>query len=169
MLEVTTHFPEHEFVIAKAPGLPASFYDEMLKPWPNVRWVENKTYHLLCEAQAALVTSGTATLETALFDVPQVICYKGSNVSYQIAKRLVKIRFIGLVNLIMNKEVVKELIQAEMNAKNIMRELQPLLSLTDKRKHIIEDYEELRSILTIGGDASRNAAGEIIELAQKKR
>ena len=138
----------------------------MLKDWPNVKWVENKTYHLLCEAEAALVTSGTATLETALFDVPQVICYKGSSISYHIAKRLVKIRFIGLVNLIMNKEVVKELIQSEMNAENIIRELKPLLSATDKRKQILLDYAELKELLTQGGDASLNAAKKIFELAQ---
>lgn len=164
MLEATRHFPDHKFVVAKAPGLSSGFYDEMLKGWPNVRWVENKTYHLLAEARAALVTSGTATLETALFDVPQVICYKGSNVSYQIAKRLVKIRFIGLVNLIMNKEVVKELIQYEMNVENIVRELKPLLTETEKRKYILAEYEALRKLLVQGGDASANAAKEIFKL-----
>ncbi|RYG47890.1 MAG: lipid-A-disaccharide synthase, partial [Chitinophagaceae bacterium] len=147
-----------------APGLSSDFYDEMLRGWPNVRWVDNKTYHLLTEARAALVTSGTATLETALFDVPQVICYKGSSISYQIAKRLVKIRFIGLVNLIMNKEVVRELIQHEMNVENIVAELKPLLTETDKRKYILAEYEALRNLLVKGGDASANAAKEIMEL-----
>ncbi|RYG49441.1 MAG: lipid-A-disaccharide synthase, partial [Chitinophagaceae bacterium] len=168
MLEATKHFPGYQFVVAKAPGLSAAFYNEMLKAWPNVRWVENKTYHLLAEARAALVTSGTATLETALFDVPQVICYKGSNVSYQIAKRLVKIRFIGLVNLIMNKEVVKELIQNEMNVENIVSELKPLLTETDKRKYILDEYDALRKLLVEGGDASANAAKEIIDLLSIK-
>ncbi len=164
MLEVSKHFPEYKFVVAKAPGVDETFYDDILKEWANVSWVENQTYNLLMQANAAIVTSGTATLETALFEVPQVICYKGSNISYQIAKRLINIRFIGLVNLIMNKEVVKELIQHEMNADNITQELKPLLSETDKRKQILSDYRALKSLLTEGGDASSNAAEQIISL-----
>ena len=130
MLEVAKHFPDYQFVVAKAPGLDESFYASLLAPYKNVSSVVNKTYELLVQSKAALVTSGTATLETALFAVPEVICYKGSAFSYQIAKRLIKIKFIGLVNLIMDKEVVKELIQDELTVENLKRELN--LLLTDK-------------------------------------
>ena len=128
MLEVAKHFPAYQFVVAKAPGLDESFYTALLKPYSNVASVVNKTYDLLMQSKAALVTSGTATLETALFAVPEVICYKGSAFSYQIAKRLIKIKFIGLVNLIMDKEVVKELIQDELTVENLKRELNLLLT-----------------------------------------
>ena len=108
MLSVTSHFKDYQFVIAGAPSLPKEFYDEFLTN--DVHFVSNKTYDLLRSSKAALVTSGTATLETALLKIPEVVCYRGSWVSYQIAKRLVKhIKFISLVNLIMDKEVVKEL------------------------------------------------------------
>src|ERR671927_1041987 len=104
----------------------------MLKPYTNVSSVRNETYKLLLNAKAALVTSGTATLETALFAVPEVVCYKGSNISYQIAKRLIKIKYISLVNLIMDKLVVKELIQNELTVKNLEQELFAIL--TDKNR-----------------------------------
>src|SRR5919205_2097875 len=100
----------------------------MLKPYTNVSSVRNETYDLLLHAKAALVTSGTATLETALFGVPEVVCYRGSNISYQIAKRLIRIKYISLVNLIMDKLVVKELIQNELTVKNLEQELFAILS-----------------------------------------
>jgi lipid-A-disaccharide synthase len=98
-----------------------------LAPYKNVDAVANKTYALLASAEAAIVTSGTATLETALFAVPEVICYKSNNISYQIAKRLVKIKYICLVNLIMDKEVVKELIQDDLTVENLAGELNELI------------------------------------------
>ncbi len=161
MLEVAKHFPAYQFVVAKAPGLEESFYAGLLASYNNVSSVVNKTYDLLSQSKAALVTSGTATLETALFGVPEVICYKGSSFSYQIAKRLIKIKFIGLVNLIMNKEVVKELIQDELTVKNLRHELNELLNNPAKQKQIKEDYILLKTLLSKGGHASANAAGSI--------
>ena len=110
MLEVSKAFPQYQFVVAKAPALEDAFYENLMQHYTNVSSVTNKTYELLMQAKAALVTSGTATLETALFEVPEVVCYKGSNISYQIAKRLINIKYIALVNLIMDKPVVEELI-----------------------------------------------------------
>lgn len=161
MLQVAKHFPAYQFVVAKAPGLHESFYAELLAPYKNVSSVVNKTYELLVQSKAALVTSGTATLETALFAVPEVICYKGSAFSYQIAKRLIKIKFIGLVNLIMNKEVVKELIQDELTVENLKYELNLLLTDEKKQSKLQEDYTALKSLLSQGGHASANAAKSI--------
>ena len=161
MLEVAKHFPAYQFVVAKAPGLDEGFYAELLKPYSNVSSVVNKTYELLVQSKAALVTSGTATLETALFAVPEVICYKGSAFSYQIAKRLIKIKFIGLVNLIMDKEVVKELIQDELTVENLKQELHLLLTDETKQRQLQEDYTALKKLLGQGGHASANAAASI--------
>jgi lipid-A-disaccharide synthase len=161
MLEVAKHFPEYQFVVAKAPGLDESFYAELLNPYSNVSSVVNKTYELLVQSKAALVTSGTATLETALFAVPEVICYKGSAFSYEIAKRLIKIKFIGLVNLIMDKEVVKELIQDELTVENLKRELNLLLTDVKKQAQLKSDYSALKNLLGKGGHASANAADSI--------
>ncbi len=162
MLSVAKHFTDYKFVVAKAPGLPNEFYEDILKPYNNVGSVSNETYALLSKAKAALVTSGTATLETALFAVPEVICYKGGKISYEIAKRLIKIKFIGLVNLIMDREVVKELIQNELNEKNIVAELKVLLTENEKTCQLKEDYESLFSLLAKGGHASANAAEKIV-------
>ena len=107
------------------------------------------------------MTSGTATLETALFNVPEIVCYKGNALSYLIAKRLVKINYISLVNLIMNKEVVKELIQDELTVKNLQWELQELLTNELRRNKIYSDYAKLKELLSLGGNASFNAAKSI--------
>ena len=164
MLEVANYFPNYKFVVAKAPGLDDHFYDALLAPYKNVDSVANKTYTLLAKAKAALVTSGTATLETALFKVPEIICYKGGKISYEIAKRLIKIKYIGLVNLIMDKEVVKELIQEELNVKNIVDELKMLLENNSKIETLREDYNTLNELLHAGGNASANAAEQIYNL-----
>jgi lipid-A-disaccharide synthase len=161
MLEVSKHFPDHQFVVAKAPGIEEDFYNELLAPYSNVSTVVNQTYELLNRSKAALVTSGTATLETALFEVPEVICYKGNNISYQIAKRLVNIKYICLVNLIMDKEVVKELIQDDLNVDNLIAELKLLLNDSSKQKQLQEDYTALKQLLSQGGNASANAAKSI--------
>ena len=161
MLEVSKSFPNYQFVVAKAPGIEDDFYTELLSPYTNVSSVVNKTYDLLSEAKAALVTSGTATLETALFNVPEVICYKGSNISYQIAKRLIKIKYICLVNLIMDKEVVKELIQNELTVTNVTKELNDILHDPKKQQQLKEDYTALKHLLSQGGNASANAAKSI--------
>lgn len=166
MLEATKNFPSYHFVIAKAPGMDENFYNELLAPYRNVSFVVNKTYQLLSEAKAALVTSGTATLETALFGVPEVVCYKGSNISYQIAKRLVKIKYICLVNLIMDKEVVKELIQDDLTVENITKQLNDILLNPAKQQQLENDYTALKKLLSQGGDASANAAQSIASFLQ---
>lgn len=158
MLEVSRHFPDLEFVVAKAPGQEDSFYETLLSPYPNVKSVSGKTYALLTQADAALVTSGTATLETALFGVPEVVCYKGSAISYQIAKRVIKVKYISLVNLIMDKPVVTELIQQEMTVQNLVDELEQLLYDPERRRQLEADYAQLHAILSKGGHASANAA-----------
>ena len=162
MLSVCKHFPEHNFTVAIAPGMESNFYQPFLAPYKNVKTVVGRTYDLLYNAKAALVTSGTATLETALFGVPQVICYKGNSISYAIAKRLVKIKFIGLVNLIMGKEVVKELIQDELNEQNLKNELGKILNSSSGKARIQKDYDDLRKLLGEGGNASEKAAAEIV-------
>jgi lipid-A-disaccharide synthase len=164
MLQVQQAFPQYQFVVAKAASIDDAFYDRLLAPFPGVLSVRNKTYALLTQSAAALVTSGTATLETALFDVPQVVCYKGSPVSYEIAKRLIKIKYISLVNLIMNKSVVKELIQHELTPANIKAELHVLLKDPGRQAEIHRDYAFLKKLLQQGGNASQKAATIISDL-----
>jgi lipid-A-disaccharide synthase len=163
MLAVTNYFPDCHFVVAKAPGLEDDFYNALLAGYPNVSSVVNQTYSLLARACAACVTSGTATLETALFGVPEVVCYKGSAVSYQIARRLIKVKYISLVNLIMDKEVVKELIQDELGPENLRKELERLLHDPGRQRQIREDYTRLKELLSLGGHASANAAHVIVD------
>ena len=161
MLDVSKHFPDFQFVVAKAPGLEDSFYENMLAPYNNVSSVSNQTYALLKKSTAALVTSGTATLETALFGVPEVVCYKGNAISYEIAKRVISIKYISLVNLIMDKPVVKELIQQEMNVENLKKELSLILFDDAKKEQLKKDYTTLKKLLSEGGHASANAARHI--------
>ena len=161
MLSVAKHFPDYHFVVAKAPGIEDDFYDALLAPYQNVSAVMNQTYALLREAKAALVTSGTATLETALFGVPEVVCYKGSAISFLIAKWLITIQYICLVNLIMNREVVKELIQEQLTEQNITAELKKILYDVGKQLQLKEDYTALKYLLSQGGNASANAASSI--------
>jgi len=162
MLEVSSFFPGYQFIVAKAPGLEGSFYDGLLKDYSNVSYVADQTYTLLSQATAALVTSGTATLETALFGVPEVVCYKGSYLSYQIGKRLVKVKYISLVNLIMDKLVVKELIQQDMTVENLRYELTELLNNESRKAELQQDYTNLKQILSDGGNASSKAANSIV-------
>ena len=166
MLQTTIHFPDYNFVVAKAPGINNQFYESFLSNYKNVTAVSDKTYSILVKSKAALVTSGTATLETALFDVPQVVCYKGSEISYRIAKRIVKLKYISLVNIIMNKEVVKELIQNELTVENCRFELQQLLTNENKQLQIKSDYLELKRLLSSGGNASANAAKVVFNFAK---
>ena len=161
MLEVTKSFPQYQFIVAKARAQEDSFYDELLGSYDNVSSVRDQTYTLLQQSVAALVTSGTATLETALFAVPEVVCYKGSNISYQIAKRLVKVKYISLVNLIMDKLVVKELIQNDLNVENAKDELNKLLFNEQRQQQLQQDYSALKNVLSAGGDASAKAAKSV--------
>lgn len=158
MLEVSKHFPAYQFVVAKAPGQEDSFYEPFMKEYSNVSTTCNETYQLLMQAKAALVTSGTATLETALFGVPEVVCYKGSKISYEIGKRLIKIKYISLVNLIMDKLVVTELIQDELTTENLIQELNLILKDSAKQSAIADNYSSLKNVLSQSGNASAKAA-----------
>ncbi len=162
MLSVTPDFSAYQFVIAGAPSLPDEFYTSFLNEH-KVGYVSNKTYSLLKHSHAALVTSGTATLETALFGIPQVVCYKGNWISYQIAKRIITLEYISLVNLIMDNEVVKELIQSDLTSENLILELGKMVEGPGREK-ILKDYKELRTKLG-GSGASQLAAQLIIENA----
>ncbi len=158
MLSVINYFPDYQFVIAGAPSLSEGFYTPYLKKG-QVGFVSNQTYSLLKHSHAALVTSGTATLETALFEIPQVVCYKGNWISYQIAKRIITLDFISLVNLIMEKETVKELIQSELNSSNLKIELSKIVD-GPNRKHILDDYKTLKTKL--GGKGASQLAAQLI-------
>ncbi len=161
MLETASLFPKYQFVIAKAPTLDKKFYKKMIGK-SGIRYVEKQTYDLLHHASAAVVTSGTATLETALLAVPEVVCYKANALSYHIARKLIRVKYISLVNLIMDKEVVKELIQNDLTPRNIAAELKDMLGNPKRQKCLIEDYDALRMTLGTAG-ASKKAAGIIAE------
>lgn len=168
MLEASKAFTDNRFIIAQAPGLSHLFYKEMMKAYPDVELAgQGETYTLLSNSKAALVTSGTATLETALFEVPQVVCYKGSAISYQIAKRLVDIKYISLVNLIMNKVVVTELIQNNLTSENIIKELNDILYNPERTAQVKADYVTLKKLLQEGGNASEKAAEIIVSFVKK--
>jgi lipid-A-disaccharide synthase len=169
MLEATKNFPDCRFCIAQAPSLDRSFYETMTAQSGNVEIVQGKTYELLMQSHAALVTSGTATLETALFGVPEVVCYKGSTVSYEIAKRLIKVKYISLVNLILDKPAVKELIQHELTAENLTKELQKLLQDEAHRAKVKRDLDELWTILSPGGAASAKTAGIVVDFIKDRQ
>ena len=158
MLSIVDDFNDYQFVIAGAPSQDFHFYEQFLTN-KNVKFIANKTYDLLTIAKAALVTSGTATLETSLFKVPEVVCYKGSWASYQIAKRIITLKYISLVNLIMDKEVVTELIQDKFNTKNLKKELSKLLE-DDYRKTLLEDYDVLETKL--GGIGASEKTAKLI-------
>ncbi|WP_242085583.1 lipid-A-disaccharide synthase [Aestuariivivens sediminis] len=158
MLSVIDHYPNYQFVIAGAPSQDFEFY----KPYitnPNVNFVDNKTYDLLSMSTAALVTSGTATLETALFKVPQVVCYKGSNISYQIAKRIITLKYISLVNLIMDKKVVTELIQNDFNPGRLKKELDLILDDHERTKFFLNYYELEKKL---GGKGASEKTADLI-------
>lgn len=155
MLEAVRSFDSYQVIIAGAPSLAPEFYQQFIKESDKI--IFGKTYDILEIAEAAVVTSGTATLETALFHVPQVVCYKSSAFSYQIAKRLVKIKFISLVNLILNKEAVKELIQQDCNPTLIQKEIGKILVGGDYRESMLQDYKELQQLLGAGGASKKIA------------
>ena len=161
MLSVVKDFPEYQFVIAGAPSQEIAFYKELMGN-AEVNLVEGQTYSLLQNSHAALVTSGTATLETALFQIPEVVCYKSSAISYWIARMVIDksiIKFISLVNLIMDKEVVLELIQGDFTSKRIKKELSLLTSDTNYRNKIFNDYQELVEKLGGSGASQKTASG----------
>ncbi|QTD38826.1 lipid-A-disaccharide synthase [Polaribacter batillariae] len=160
MLSIVDDFEDYQFVIAGAPSQDLSFYQNIIKG-KEVKFINNKTHDLLSISYAALVASGTATLETALFKVPQVVCYKGSAISYQIAKRIITLKFISLVNLIMDKEVVKELIQNDFTTQNLRKELSKILE-TKHREELFLQYFDLEKKLG-GKGASKKVATKIVK------
>jgi lipid-A-disaccharide synthase len=166
MLTMKDKYPGHHFIIAGAPSQTPEFYQQFIRD-KDTSIVFNKTYSLLQKAEAALVTSGTATLETALFGVPEVVCYKGGTISYMIARQLIKVKYISLVNLIMDREIVKELIQNELNEANLKTELDKLLDPVTRRK-MLDDYAELRNKLG-GAGASAKTASLMISYLKNER
>ena len=164
MVKAAGHFiDDFEICIAMAPNVERAFYESLVETLKDkITWVENDTYSLLSKANIALVTSGTATLETALFGVPQVVCYKTSRINYEIGKRLVDLEFISLVNLIAGKEIVPELIQDEVNAENIIDKIKRTLINTSD---INSGYNKLHNLLYIDKDPSTYAANIIVKSA----
>ncbi len=168
MLSVAKEFPMEHFVVAQAPGIVTDWFNTLIPKTTNVHVVAANTYAILQHSKAALVTSGTATLETALLNVPEIVCYKGNAITLALAKRFVKIKFIALVNLIMDKEVVKELIQEDLTTKNLSIELKMLLEDPTRQAAIKADYAALKQTLTTGQKATEVAAGIIQEELNKK-
>jgi lipid-A-disaccharide synthase len=165
MIKVIRHFPDYRFILAGVKNIPDEFYRKVIGNAP-VQVVKDKTYEILHISQGALVTSGTATLETALLGIPQVVCYKGDLFSMIIAWALVDIKFISLVNLIMDYEVIKELIQFDLKEKTMLSELKAILPGGDKRDKILSDYEALKDKLGPSG-ASERIAREMVEELKK--
>ncbi len=165
MLSIVMFYPDYQFVIAGAPSQETSFYQPFLENHP-VKLIMNKTYDILSFANAALITSGTATLEAAIFKVPQVVCYKGNVISYQIARRIIKTAYISLVNLIMDREVVKELIQGELTTENLKTELDTITNTTERKK-LFRDYYDLEKKL--GGPGASSKTAKLIVQKTKKQ
>ena len=164
MLDLVDKYPDYQFVVSVAPTLDLDFVQEVAGS-KDVKYVVNKTYDLLSHAYAGLITSGTATLETAVFKLPQVVCYKGNAASFQIAKRIVNIKYISLVNLILDKEVVTELIQNDLTSENLKIELDKLLDKSH-RAILEKEYQNLEDILG-GSGASERIAKTMVEKLNK--
>lgn len=167
MLEIVKHFPDYQFVIAGVSTLPEKLYSDMTGNIP-VRIVTDMTYEVLTISTAALVTSGTATLETALMNIPQVVCYKGDFISMLIAWIVIRVDYISLVNLIMEKEVVKELVQYSLNERNLRNELSAILPGSEGRNKMLAGYTELREKLGNPG-ASRKIAEDMVNNLKTKK
>lgn len=165
MMQLVNEFPEYQFIVAQAPSLPLSSYQPYISGM-NIQVIQNATYTILKQAKAAIVTSGTATLETALLGVPQIVCYRANTISYEIAKRLLKIKYISLVNLILNKPAIKELIQHDFNAVAIKEELDLLLTNVERIEQIQSDYTKLWEILA-QENVSHEIAKKVVEVAQR--
>jgi lipid-A-disaccharide synthase len=167
MLKVVNNFPEYQFVLAGVKNIPDEFYSKIIGD-QNVRLVKEKTYEILFCAEAALVTSGTATLEAALHNTPQVVCYKGDFISMIIALIVIKVKYISLVNLVMGSEVVTELVQYDLTKERILKELKAILPGGDRREKLLSDYEALRTKLGPAGASGRIAAEMVKELTGRK-
>jgi lipid-A-disaccharide synthase len=165
MVRVASSFPEYQFVVAGMDHLPASLYEGIIGSNP-VRVISDRAYDLLSVAEAALVTSGTATLEAALFGVPQVVCYRTSGLTFTLGRFFLKVRFISLVNLIMGREAVTELIQEELNSERLSGELGKIISTGERHTAVKRDYEELRQMLGGEGASARIASDMVTQLKQ---
>lgn len=167
MLKALESFSNYQIIIAGAPSLEKEFYLQFIDEKKD-KIIFGKTYELLKVSEAALVTSGTATLETALLNIPQVVCYKTSAISYHIAKRLVKIKYISLVNLILDKESVKELIQGDCKESTIKSEFKRIIIGGDKRDIILKDYQSLKEVLGEGGASKKLASLMLSQILNNK-
>jgi lipid-A-disaccharide synthase len=156
MLKAVYHFPDHQFVLAGVKNLPDKLYHSIISDYPVIL-IKDKTYEILYVSEAALVKSGTATLETALFTIPQVVCFKADLISMIIGWIVIRVKFISLVNLIAGYEAVKELIQYFLNEKNLVSELKAILPGGSKRERILKDYNKVREILGPAGASERVA------------
>lgn len=161
MIRLIKYFPEYQFVLAGVKNLPDDLYLNIIKDLP-VKLVREKTYETLYISEAALVTSGTATLETALFNVPQIVCFRGDFFSIIIAWIVIKVKYISLVNLILGYEAVRELIQFSLTEKNLVSELRAILPGGSKREKMLDDYKKVRKILGPPG-ASERVAGDMVK------
>ena len=166
MLKALESFSKYQIIIAGAPSLEKDFYLPFIDEKKD-KIIFGKTYELLKVAEAALVTSGTATLETALLNIPQVVCYKTSAISYHIAKRLVNIKYISLVNLILDKEYVKELIQGDCTESKINSEFKRIVIGGDKRRDVLDDYQSLKKVLWEGGASKKLASLMLSQIVNK--
>jgi lipid-A-disaccharide synthase len=163
MLKMIPYFPRYQFVIAGVKHIPDEIYIKIIGNAP-IKLIKEKTYEILYVAEAALVTSGTATLEAALHGTPQVVCYKADFFSMLIAWAVIKVKYISLVNLIMNSEVIKELVQYDLTEKSLLRELKAILPGGDKRDKILSDYGLLKARLGPAGASGRIAWEMVREL-----
>jgi len=160
LLATVKRFPTHQFVLAAAPAISLEFYETLIKeaamPRKTIHIIQDATYDILKNATAAIVTSGTATLEAALLDVPQIVVYKGSPITYQIAKRVITVPYLSLVNLIVDRPLVKELLQDELSVENLEKELQLILK-APRAKEIKQGYQSIRDQLGNAGASQRAA------------
>jgi len=165
MMKVIRYFPEYQFILAGVKNIPDDLYNQVIGN-SQVKLVKEQTYEILHIADAALVTSGTATLEAAIMDTPQVVCYKGDFFSMLIAWMVVKVKYISLVNLIMESEVIRELVQYDLNEKNLLKELKAVLKGGEKRKKILSEYQALKDRIGPSGASGRVAKEMVRELKQ---
>lgn len=159
MLKVASNFTDYQFIVAATPSLEKEVFEKYSHQY-KIKLIYDDTYNLLRHSEAAIVTSGTATLETAILNIPELVCYKGDAFSYQIAKRLIKIKYISLVNLVMDKEVIKELIQYDMTAEKISNELEQILNNNVYKNTMLKNFDEMRNKL--GGKGASKRTAEII-------
>ena len=160
MIEATQGMDDYHFLLAIAPSQAIDAYTSHLDNRSNITQIQGETYAILSASSGALVTSGTATLETAIFGVPEVVCYKANKVSYWIARQLIKVKYISLVNLVMDREIVKELIQADLNPKQVKSELMKILE-TEEREKMLGSFQELK--LKLGGEGASAKAARVIK------